>query len=43
MGWPSMILYSARKVLNLSNIVQAGGCCEAASMLYRSMLAAISL
>jgi hypothetical protein len=31
-------LYAVRKVLNLSNAFKALGCCEAGSMVYRSML-----
>lgn len=39
MGWLSMSLYGARKTLNFSNNRTALGCCEAGSMVYRSMLA----
>jgi hypothetical protein len=33
-------LYSVRKALNLPNTLMALGCCEAESMVYRSMLVA---
>ncbi len=40
MGWPSTSLYSVRNALNLSRTRRALGCCEAGSMVYRSILAA---